>query len=115
MTQQIDLHQLLSQTSDNRQRTASFALLSLGVIESLVGEAMTPSSAVELFFHADNCQFVRRRLRLKAANEIMSRGVQLPDLFEALSTQKAQQEFQRELLVMRLLCLKLLGGKQLAA
>jgi hypothetical protein len=36
-------------------------------------------------------------------------------LFDALPAEKAQQEFQREMLAMRLLCLKLLGGKQRAA
>jgi hypothetical protein len=76
---------------------------------------MAPSRAVELFFHADNCLFVKRRLRHKSAAEIMSRGVQLPDLFDALPADKAQQEFQREMLAMRLLCLKLLGGKQRTA
>jgi hypothetical protein len=115
MKQRVDLHTLLSQTTNKDQQIASFALLSLGIIESLVGGALTASGAVELFFHADNCLFVRKQLRQKAAGEIMSRGVQLPDIFDVLSTEKAQQEFQRELGAMRLLCLKLLEDKQLAA
>lgn len=115
MKQRIDLHTLLSQTTDRDQQIASFALLSLGVIESLVGGAMTASRAVELFFHADNCLFVGKQLRQKVAGEIMSRGVQLPDIFDALSAEEAQQELQRELTTMRLLCLKLLEDKQLAA
>jgi hypothetical protein len=41
--------------------------------------------------------------------------MQLPDIFDALSAEEAQQEFQRELATMRLLCLKFLGDKQLAA
>jgi len=45
----------------------------------------------------------------------MSRGVQLPDVFEALPTEEAQQEFQRELAEMRSLSLKLLEDRQLAA
>lgn len=108
MKQHVDLHTLLSQTTDKDQQIASFALLFLGVIESLVGGAITASSAVELFFHADNCLFVRKQLQQKVADEIMSRGVQLSDIFDALSAQEAQQEFQRELTAMRLLCLKLL-------
>ena len=109
MKQRIDLHTLLSQAIDKDQQIASFTLLSLGVIESLVGGALTASGAVELFFHADNCLFVRKQLQQKAADEIMSRGVQLPDIFEALSAEEAQQECQRELTAMRLLCLKLLA------
>jgi hypothetical protein len=45
----------------------------------------------------------------------MSHGVQLPDLFEALPMAEAQREFQRELAIMRTLCLKLLEQKQLMA
>jgi hypothetical protein len=115
MKHRVDLHTLLSQIIDKDQQIASFALLSLGVIESLVGGAMTASNAVELFFHADNCLFVRKQLRQKTADEIMSRGVQLPDIFDALPAEETQQEFQRELAAMRLLCLKLLGDMQLAA
>ncbi len=115
MKQRIDLDTLLSHPTNQGQRIASFALLSLGIIESLVGGAITASGAVELLFHADNCLFVRKHLRNKAADEIMSRGVQLADLFDTLSAEEAQREFQRELAAMRLLCLKLLGDQQLAA
>ncbi|MGH8588436.1 MAG: hypothetical protein ACREXX_03575 [Gammaproteobacteria bacterium] len=118
MKQRIDLDTLLSQPTHQSQRIASFALLALAVIESLVGGAMTASGAVQMLFHGDNgdnCLFVRRHLRNKVVDEIMSRGVQLTDLFDALSAEEAQQEFQRELAAMRLLCLKILGDKQLAA
>jgi hypothetical protein len=115
MKQCIDLHTLLSQTTNQDQQISSFGLLSLGVIELLIGEAITASHAVELFFHANNCLFVRQQLRHKVADEMMSRGVQLPDIFEALPAEEAQQEFQQELATMRLLCLKLLGDIQVAA
>lgn len=117
MKQRIDLHQLLSSAPEKDQQIASFALLCLGVIESLAGGTATASGAVELFFHADNGLFVRKTLRQKVADEIMSRGVQLPDIFEALSAEEAQQEFQRELAAMRSLGLKLLEleDKPLAA
>jgi len=49
------------------------------------------------------------------ADAVMSHGVQLPDLFEALPTAEAQREFQRELATMRALCLKLLEQKRLVA
>lgn len=58
---------------------------------------------------------VRKHLRNKTADAVMSHGVQLPDLFEALPTAEAQREFQRELATMRSLCLKLLEQKQLVA
>ena len=115
MRPRIDLHTLLLQASNKNQQITSFALLSLGVVESLVGGAVTASGAVELFFHADNCLFVRKQLRQAIADEIMSRGVQLPDVFEALPAEEAQQEFQRELAAMRSLSLKLLEDRQLAA
>ncbi|MGH7227051.1 MAG: hypothetical protein ACRELF_27865, partial [Gemmataceae bacterium] len=59
--------------------------------------------------------FVRKRLRDKIADEIMSRGVQLADLFDSLPTDEAQREFQRELAIMRGMCLKLLEQKPLVA
>jgi hypothetical protein len=70
---------------------------------------------LRIFFNAENCLFVRQHLREKIADEIMSRGVQLPDLFDALPIEEAHREFQRELATMRSLCLKLLGEKRLAA
>ena len=42
------------------------------------------------------------------ANSIMSHGVQLPDLFDCLSTGEAQREFLHELEIIRSLSLKLL-------
>ena len=58
---------------------------------------------------------MRQHLRERLADEVMSHGVQLPDLFEALPAQAAQREFQRELATMRALCLTLLAEQQLAA
>jgi hypothetical protein len=92
-----------------------FALLSLGLVESLAGGSISAADAVRIFFNAENCLFVRQRLRAGVADEIMSHGVQLPDLFDALPAQEAQQEFQRELATMRSLCLTLLAEKRLAA
>ena len=44
----------------------------------------------------------------------MSHGVQLHDIFETLPTEQAQQEIQRELVVMYGFCLDLLSGNQVA-
>lgn len=115
MIHRIDLQDLLSQAGNENRELASFALLSLGVVESLVAGAMTATGAVELFFHADNCLYIHRHLKHKVADEIMSRGVQLHDLFDALPVEDAQQEFQREIAAIRALCLTLLDDQRLAA
>lgn len=78
------------------------------------GLGRPPSQAVRLFFNADNCLFVRKLLG-KTADEIMSRGVQLPDLFDSMLLEEAHREFQRELEVMRSLCRKLLDERKLVA
>ncbi|WP_295428011.1 hypothetical protein [uncultured Thiodictyon sp.] len=115
MKQRVDIQTLLSHSDSEEQRLTSVALLSLGVVESLVGGAMTASEAVEAFFHADNCLYVRRQLRHKIADEIMGRAVQLPDIFDALPAEEAQREFQREVGAIRTLCLSLLDDKRMAA
>ncbi|MBI1925269.1 hypothetical protein HYR99_13590 [Candidatus Poribacteria bacterium] len=73
------------------------------------------TDALRLFFHAENCLFVRKHLKEKIADPIMSHGVQLPDLFDALPAEEAQREFQRELKTIHALCLKLLEDKRIAA
>ena len=97
------------------QRLALFALLTLGILESLAHGLLSASDALRVFFHAENCLFVRKHLRNKTADAVMSHGVQLPDLFEALPPAEAQRAFQRELATMRALCLKLLAQMQLVA
>jgi hypothetical protein len=103
-----------SERTPSQQKTL-FALLNLGIVESLANGLIGAADALRLFFHAENCLFVRKQLRDKTADEIMSRGVQLPDLFEALPLDEAQREFQRELTTIRGLCLKLLETKHLVA
>jgi hypothetical protein len=94
---------------------ALFALLNLGMIESLANGLVSASDAVRVFFNADNCLFVRQQLRDKVADKVMSHGVQLPDLFDVLPKEEAHREFQHELAAMRSLCLKLLEKKRLVA
>jgi hypothetical protein len=100
---------------DGDRAMAVFALLNLGVIESLANGIVSASDAVRAFYTAANCLFVRRRLKNKIADEVMSRGVQLPDLFDILPAEESHREFQRELAVMRSLGHKLLGKKRLVA
>jgi hypothetical protein len=112
----MDLKSLLAaEERTSGQQLALFALLNLGIIESLANGLVSAIDAVRIFFHAANCLFVRNELRNKTADAIMSHGVQLPDLFDALPTAEAHREFQRELVTMRTLCLKLLEEKQLVA
>jgi len=67
----------------------------------LANGAIGAADALRIFFHADNCLFVRNDLRDKTADGIMSRGVQLADLFELLPMEEARREFQHELATMR--------------
>jgi hypothetical protein len=116
MNDRMQLHSLFTTSASKpKERLKVFALLSLGVIESLANGLLSATDAVRDFFHADNCLFVRNELQDKAAGEVMSRGVQLPDLFEALPAEEAHREFQRELSAMRTLCFKLLEGKRSVA
>ena len=90
-----------------------FALVNLGLVQSLASGILSPADAIHRFYHADNCLYVRKHCRDKDANTIMSRGVQLPDLFESLPAQEAQREFNRELETIRSLCLKLMAKRQI--
>jgi len=116
MTSAVDLQMLLSNSDrTHEQKLALFAWLSLGIVESLVNGLMTATDAVRIFFNAKNSLFVRRDLTERRAEAIMSHGVQLADLFDALPGEQAQQEFQRELAAIRSLCLSILEEKRLAA
>ena len=116
MANQIDLHTLFANTdSTPAQQRSVFALSNLGILESLANGSISATDAIELFFHADNCLFVHNQLRDRTANQIMSQGVQLPDLFMVLPQQDAQREFQRELTALRALCLSMLEEQPVAA
>jgi hypothetical protein len=116
MNEAMSLETLVASPGKPRVRQLDlFALLGLGIIESLTSGLLSPPDALRVFFNAENCLFVRRRLRAKAADEFMSRGGQLADLFDALPKQRADREFQRELETMRSLCLKLLKAKRRVA
>ena len=90
------------------QRLELFALLNLGIAQSLASGVISATESIQRFYHADNCLYVRKHLRSKQANAIMSHGVQLPDLFDCLPPEEAQREFFHELEKIRSLCLELL-------
>ena len=116
MNQKIDLRTLLgSSDKTSEQRLALFAWLSLGIIESLTKGIVTPIDAVRIYFHADNCLFVRYEFGQEIADEIMSHGTQLADIFEVLSTDEAEQEFQTELAMIQSLSLNILERERVAA
>lgn len=116
MTNNISLKTLLSETDKiPEQPLTLFALLNLGILDSLTNGIMSATDALRIFFNAENCLFIHQHLRDRSADDIMSRGVQLPDLFDILPPAEAQREFQRELMKMRTLCLALLEERRVAA
>ncbi len=92
-----------------------FALINLGLIESLANGSIGATEAVKRFYFADNCLFVRKVLKDKTADQIMGHGVQLPDLFDCLPVEEAQREFLHELAIMRRLGLELMDSQRRAA
>ncbi len=111
----INLQILLSQTTDKDQQITAFALLCLGIIDSLINDLINGTEALRVFFHAENCMFVQKNLKEKIADQIMSHGVQLPDLFDTIPAEEAQREYQQELAKLHSLCMKLIENKKLAA
>jgi len=85
-----------------------FALINLELVQSLARGSLSPTDAVNRFYHAENCCYVRKHFRQREANVIMSHGVQLPDLFDSLPAEEAQSEFYHELEIIRSLSLKLI-------
>ena len=90
------------------QQLELFALLNLGLAQSLASGVLSATEAIRRFYNAKNCLYVRKHLRNKEAKAIMSHGVQLPDLFACLPAEEAHREFLHEIEGIRSLCLKLL-------
>lgn len=109
MSDIIQLPDLLAGVENKAaKRRGVFALLGLGIVESLASGTLGATEAVKVFFNAQNCLYVRKKLRDDLTDEFMSRGVQLTDLFQALPEREIQREFLRELNLMKSLCMKLL-------
>ena len=78
MKQRHPFRIVLSETSGSPlQQLELFGLLNLGLVQSLASGVLSPTEAVQRFYHADNCLYVRKQLRNREANAIMSHGVQL--------------------------------------
>jgi hypothetical protein len=116
MESTIRLNAILTVASDSPEgRLSIFAVVTLGIIESLANGSLSTKDVVLLFFNADNCVHVRKHLKDKLADRIMSHGVQLPDLFDVLPAEEAQRQFLHELNVMRSLCFQLIDKARVAA
>lgn len=114
MKHSLDLSKLLTQETA-KDRLAVFAMIALGLVESLKRGTLDAEMAVRVFFHAGNCLYVKKQLRSPAANRLMSHGVQLDDLFSILPKKEAAAEFQKELQQMTSLCHRILESKRVAA
>lgn len=114
MMKDMNLQRVLKAQSPST-RAATFALLALGVVESVSSGLLSATDATRTFFSADNCLFVRHGLKNRMADEIMGRGAQLPDLFDALAADEAARELREELRAIQDLCRALLQRKPLAA
>lgn len=69
MHHRMSLNAILPATGEMQTRQlALFALLHLGVIESLANGLLSATEAQQVFFHAENCLFVRKQLRDKIAD-----------------------------------------------
>ncbi len=88
-----------------------FSFLVMGLLVSMENGITSAEDSVRLFFNAANCLYIRKQMRVKLADEIMSRGVQLPDVIEILPGGESHRAFQHELASMRALCLKLLESR----
>jgi hypothetical protein len=98
MNKKINLGELLSGVEGASGRALDlFAFLNLGLVEALMNGLLEAEDAVRFFYNADNCLYVKKSIKNKTADKLMSCGVQLPDLFDALPAGQARREFLREL------------------
>jgi hypothetical protein len=102
-------------TSGQQKPLALFAVTSLGIVDSLAAGSLTPTQAIRAFFHGKNIQYTKKKLNDERANEIMGRGVQLADLFDAMPVEEAHREFQHELQAIKALCYEVLEGERAVA
>jgi len=112
MKQVFDLAKI---TAGQEEPLALFAVTALGIVESLVAGSLTPTRAIESFFHGENVRFVKSKLGDKRAVQIMGRGIQLADLFDAMPMEEAHREYQHELQAIKTLCNELLEAEKAAA
>lgn len=93
---------------EKSQKLAVFGALNLAMVQSIDSKGTSLGDVIAGFYNAANCLYVKRSFRHKDADELMSRGVQLADLFDVLPRRQAEAELKREKEVMRGICYKLL-------
>lgn len=94
---------------ERAQKLTVFAALNLAMVQSIDRRGAALDEVTSGFYNAKNCLYVKRSLRQKDAEDLMSRGVQLADLFAALPRKQAEAELKREKDAMRGICNKLLA------
>lgn len=101
---------------EKAQKLTVFGALNLAMVQSIDSKGASLGDVTAGFYNAANCLYVKRSLRHKDADELMSRGVQLADLFEVLPRRQAEVELKCEKDAMRAICYKLLAidGRQVA-
>ena len=102
-------------TGDASRHLEIFALLTLGILDAMDEGVLSPESARDRFFTGENCLFTKRAMRHADVDAIMSRGVELPDLFDALPYDEALREAKVEIASMRAACLRLLDAQRRVA
>ena len=111
----VDLESLLATfAGDPAGRLRVFALVSLGIVESLSNGTMSATDATRFCFHVDNHFYVRKTFKT-VARRFMSHGRQLADLFDILPAEDANRGFLHEPAIMKSLCVKLIEEKHLVA
>jgi hypothetical protein len=111
----LDLQSILSGL-ERPQKLAVFAGLNLAMLASIDSKGRALADVTAGFYNAANCLYVKRSIKHKNADELMSRGVQLLDLFAILPRRRAEAELKSEKNAMRAICYKLLAidGRQAA-
>jgi hypothetical protein len=94
---------------EEAQRLAVFAGLNLAMLQSVDSKGQALRDITAGFYNVANCLYVKRSFRQSDADELMSRGVQLADLFDVLPRKQAESELKREKNAMRAICYKLLA------
>lgn len=75
---------------ERAQKLTVFAALNLAMVQSIDRRGAALGDVTAGFYNAKNCLYVKRSLRQKDAEELMSRGVQLADLFDVLPRKQAE-------------------------
>ena len=98
MKQSHGLRVVLSELSGSVGRQLElFALVNLGLVQSMASGVLTPTEAVERFYHVGNFLYVQKHFRRREAQTIMSRGIRLPDLFDSCHPKRRSASFTMSL------------------